>query len=125
MNGWMQITRNLFRWTKAVPYADYYERMVLNGVMGLQRGQQAGVMIYMLPLGPGTSKAKSFHGWGTKFDSFWCCYGSGDTSISSVFSLFLPVKFCAPAISTIEYMKMGHSRIDMCGPLDIVCNSTL
>jgi DUF1680 family protein len=59
-----------------VPYADYYERMVLNGVMGLQRGQQAGVMIYMLPLGPGTSKAKSFHGWGTKFDSFWCCYGS-------------------------------------------------
>jgi hypothetical protein len=40
----------------------------LNGVMGLQRGQQVGVMIYMLPLGPGTSKAKSFLGWGTKFD---------------------------------------------------------
>lgn len=31
----------------------------------------------MLPQAPGVSKAKTGHSWGTKFDSFWCCYGTG------------------------------------------------
>lgn len=35
-------------------------------------------MIYMLPLGLGVSKAKTGHSWGTPYDSFWCCYGTGD-----------------------------------------------
>lgn len=39
-------------------------------------------MLYMLPLGPGSSKANSYYGWGTKFDSFWCCYGTGIESIT-------------------------------------------
>ena len=58
-------------------YADYYERALTNGVLSIQRGTDPGVMIYMLPLGRGDSKARSYHGWGTKFDSFWCCYGTG------------------------------------------------
>lgn len=58
-------------------YADYYERALTNGVLGIQRGTEPGVMIYMLPLGRGKSKAVSYHGWGTKFNSFWCCYGTG------------------------------------------------
>lgn len=72
-----QVSRNLFRWTKEVSYADYYERALTNGVLGIQRGTNPGVMIYMLPQGRGVSKAKSWHGWGTKFESFWCCYGTG------------------------------------------------
>lgn len=63
-------------------YADYYERALTNGVLSIQRGREPGVMIYMLPLGPGQSKARSYHGWGTKFDSFWCCYGTGLTKYS-------------------------------------------
>lgn len=35
-------------------------------------------MIFTLPLGRGVSKARSQYGWGTKFHSFWCCYGTGD-----------------------------------------------
>lgn len=74
----MQVSRHLFRWTKEVQYADYYERALTNGVLSIQRGTEPGVMIYMLPLAPGSSKAVSYHGWGTPFDSFWCCYGTGN-----------------------------------------------
>lgn len=59
-------------------YADYYERALTNGVLGIQRGTDPGVMIYLLPLRPGASKARTIHKWGTKFDSFWCCYGTGE-----------------------------------------------
>lgn len=58
-------------------YADYYERALTNGVLSIQRGTEPGVMIYMLPLGHGVSKGRSYHGWGTQFSSFWCCYGTG------------------------------------------------
>ncbi|OMO78120.1 hypothetical protein COLO4_24842 [Corchorus olitorius] len=81
-----KVSRHLFRWTKEVAYADYYERALTNGVLGIQRGTEPGVMIYMLPQGRGVSKAVSYHQWGTPFDSFWCCYGTGN---------FLPVKWSA------------------------------
>ncbi|KAJ3679039.1 hypothetical protein LUZ60_017050 [Juncus effusus] len=80
----LKISRNLLRWTKEVTYADYYERALINGVLSIQRGTEPGVMIYMLPQGPGSSKAVSYHGWGNKFNSFWCCYGTGIESFSKL-----------------------------------------
>lgn len=80
----LKVSRHLFRWTKEMTYADYYERALTNGVLGIQRGREPGVMIYMLPMGRGNSKARSYHGWGTKFDSFWCCYGTGIESFSKL-----------------------------------------
>ncbi|XP_078432903.1 uncharacterized protein LOC144704362 [Wolffia australiana] len=80
----LKVARNLFRWTKEMSYADYYERAITNGVLSIQRGTDPGVMIYMLPLGAGISKAKSEHGWGTPFNSFWCCYGTGIESFSKL-----------------------------------------
>ena len=74
----LQVSRHLFRWTKEIAYADYYERALINGVLSIQRGRDPGVMIYMLPQGPGMSKAVSIHGWGTPYGSFWCCYGTGN-----------------------------------------------
>jgi len=74
---WFQVSRHLFKWTREVSYADYYERALTNGVLSIQRGTDPGVMIYMLPLGFGVSKAKTGHSWGTPLDSFWCCYGTG------------------------------------------------
>ncbi|KAG5544640.1 hypothetical protein RHGRI_017169 [Rhododendron griersonianum] len=73
----VKVSRHFFRWTKEIAYAEYYERALTNGILGIQRGREPGVMIYMLPLGCGVSKAVSYRGWGTKFDSFWCCYGTG------------------------------------------------
>uniref|UniRef100_A0A0D6R5B9 Alpha-L-arabinofuranosidase B arabinose-binding domain-containing protein n=1 Tax=Araucaria cunninghamii TaxID=56994 RepID=A0A0D6R5B9_ARACU len=80
----LKVARHLFRWTKAMTYADYYERALINGVLSIQRVETPGVMIYMLPQGPGNSKAVSYHGWGTPFDSFWCCYGTGIESFSKL-----------------------------------------
>ncbi|XP_057798241.1 uncharacterized protein LOC131014325 [Salvia miltiorrhiza] len=80
----LKVSRHLFTWTKNIVYADYYERALTNGVLGIQRGTDPGVMIYMYPLHPGGSKARSYHGWGTKFDSFWCCYGTGIESFSKL-----------------------------------------
>lgn len=84
-----QVSRHLFRWTKKVSYADYYERALTNGVLSIQRGTEPGVMIYMLPQGRGVSKAKASLGWGTKFDSFWCCYGTGEPVFIIDFSSFI------------------------------------
>ena len=58
-------------------YADSYERALTNGIISIQKGNIPGVMIYMLPLGHGVSKGRSYHGWGTPENSFWCCYGTG------------------------------------------------
>ncbi|KAH0936816.1 hypothetical protein HID58_004277 [Brassica napus] len=80
----LKVSRNLFRWTKEVSYADYYERALTNGVLGIQRGTEPGKMIYMLPLGKGVSKAVTYHGWGTPYDAFWCCYGTGIESFSKL-----------------------------------------
>ncbi|KAF8659006.1 hypothetical protein HU200_058849 [Digitaria exilis] len=54
-----KVSRNLFRWTKEAKYADHYERLLINGMMGNQRGTQPGVMLYFLPMGPGRSKSVS------------------------------------------------------------------
>lgn len=102
----LKVSRNLFRWTKEVAYADYYERALTNGVLVIQRGTEPGVMIYMLPLGPGVSKAKSYHGWGTKFDSFWCCYGTGIESFSKLGdSIYFEEEGKLPGLYIIQYVS--------------------
>uniref|UniRef100_A0ACD5UHS1 Uncharacterized protein n=1 Tax=Avena sativa TaxID=4498 RepID=A0ACD5UHS1_AVESA len=91
----LKVSRNLFRWTKEVKYADHYERLLINGIMGNQRGTEPGVMIYFLPMGPGRSKSisgappsglppKMPGGWGGPNDTFWCCYGTGIESFSKL-----------------------------------------
>ncbi|XP_026425891.1 uncharacterized protein LOC113322086 isoform X1 [Papaver somniferum] len=101
----LKVSRNLFRWTKEVAYADYYERALTNGVLSIQRGTDPGVMIYMLPLGHGESKARSYHGWGTKFQSFWCCYGTGIESFSKLGdSIYFEEEGDIPGLYVIQYV---------------------
>ncbi|KAF9598381.1 hypothetical protein IFM89_027337 [Coptis chinensis] len=47
------------------------------------------LMIYMLPLGHGVSKSRSFHKWGTKFYSFGVVMGQG-TGKSSTLNVRIP-----------------------------------
>ncbi|XP_065866541.1 uncharacterized protein [Euphorbia lathyris] len=115
----LKVSRHLFRWTKEMAYADYYERALTNGVLGIQRGIEPGKMIYMLPLNPGSSKARSYHGWGTPFDSFWCCYGTGIESFSKLGdSIYFEEEGDAPGIYVIQYIsssldwKLGQIAID-------------
>lgn len=101
----LKVSRHLFRWTKEMAYADYYERALTNGVLSIQRGREPGVMIYMLPLGAGSSKARSYHKWGTQFDSFWCCYGTGIESFSKLGdSIYFEEKGNSPGLYIIQYI---------------------
>nr|XP_043609462.1 uncharacterized protein LOC122581316 [Erigeron canadensis] len=102
----LKVSRNLFRWTKEMAYADYYERALTNGVLSIQRGKQPGVMIYMLPLGPGMSKASGYHKWGTQFNSFWCCYGTGIESFSKLGdSIYFEESGKNPGLYIIQYIS--------------------
>ena len=101
----LKVSRHLFRWTKEMAYADYYERALTNGVLGIQRGTEPGVMIYMLPQYPGSSKAKSNHGWGTLYDSFWCCYGTGIESFSKLGDSIYFEERKAPGLYIIQYIS--------------------
>jgi DUF1680 family protein len=56
-----------------------------NGVLGIQYGpSKPGVMLYLLPLGVATTKNESYRKWGSLFNSFWCCYGTGIESFSKL-----------------------------------------
>lgn len=82
----------LFRAEGSYPYIDYMEQMLYNSTLaqcfwegyvspcGIQTEShktKTGVCYYM-PLIQGGRKP-----WGTKFDSFWCCYGTGVQACAS------------------------------------------
>ena len=81
--NFLKILRTLFSWTGRPEHAQMYSHAVTNGVLGIQ-GASPGVMIYLLPLGAGVTKGNSSRGWGTPFDSFWCCYGTAIESFSKL-----------------------------------------
>ncbi|MED6169897.1 hypothetical protein PIB30_025463 [Stylosanthes scabra] len=106
----LKVSRNLFRWTKEISYADYYERALTNGVLSIQRGTEPGVMLYYLPQTPGASKAMSRFGWGTKFDSFWCCYGTGIESFSKLGdSIYFEEEGETPSLYIIQYISSSFN----------------
>ncbi|XP_061361383.1 uncharacterized protein LOC133305236 [Gastrolobium bilobum] len=106
----LKVSRHLFRWTKEVSYSDYYERALTNGVLSIQRGTDPGVMIYMLPLGLGVSKAKTGHSWGTPFDAFWCCYGTGIESFSKLGdSIYFEEEGKNPTLYIIQYISSSFN----------------
>ncbi|KDD72598.1 hypothetical protein H632_c3143p0, partial [Helicosporidium sp. ATCC 50920] len=166
----LKVVRSLFRWTGSADYADYYERSLLNGILGVQRklephevapdgktlgggrdpnlqrhllhaddhdhghghvhehhplprslydgqrhlllapedsgslrlqtgtpiegswpallGSRVGEYLYYTPLGPadyrGETEFGGAAGWGSPFDSFWCCYGTSVESFAKL-----------------------------------------
>ena len=71
---------------EAASHAAYHERSLFNSVLGTQRGERPGEMLYWLPLGAGVSKMDLVHpthddgqqhGWSHPHGDFWCCVGSG------------------------------------------------
>jgi len=66
----LKLTRKLYEWTGDVRLFDYYERALLNHRLGTVN--EDGQTQYYLGLVPG-----SWRTFGTKYDSFWCCTGTG------------------------------------------------
>jgi uncharacterized protein len=67
----LKLTRHLYQWTPQARYFDYYERTLHNHTMAAQH-PATGMFTYMTPMISGGER-----GWSDKFDSFWCCVGSG------------------------------------------------
>ncbi len=67
----LKLTRHLYQWTPQARYFDYYERTLLNHTMSAQH-PETGMFTYMTPMITGAER-----GFSDRFDSFWCCVGSG------------------------------------------------
>ena len=60
----------LYGWSGDPRIFDYYERLMFNVRIGTQ--DPTGMLMYYVSLKPGYYKT-----FGTPFDSFWCCTGTG------------------------------------------------
>lgn len=67
----LKLARHLFCRTADESIADYYERALLNQILG-QQDPQSGMVHYFQPMLSGSYKVYS-----TPWNSFWCCVGSG------------------------------------------------
>ncbi|MFC5666509.1 beta-L-arabinofuranosidase domain-containing protein [Kitasatospora misakiensis] len=79
----LKLTRELWQLDPGrVEYFDFYERTLLNHVIGAQNPADAhGHVTYFTPLKPGGRRGvgPAWGGgtWSTDYDSFWCCQGTG------------------------------------------------
>ncbi|GIG69219.1 beta-L-arabinofuranosidase domain-containing protein [Phytomonospora endophytica] len=79
----LTLTRELWQLNPGrVAYVDYYERALLNHVIGAQNPSDPhGHITYFTPLNPGGRRGRgpAWGGgtWSTDYQSFWCCQGTG------------------------------------------------
>ncbi|HEY2471597.1 MAG TPA: glycoside hydrolase family 127 protein [Terracidiphilus sp.] len=73
----MKLTRHLFGLNPDPKFFDYYERLLMNVRYGTQ--DRNGMLMYYVPLQPGMFKT-----FGTLFDAFWCCTGTGSEEYSKL-----------------------------------------
>jgi uncharacterized protein len=73
----MKLARHLFGQQPDAKYFDYYERLLFNVRLGTQ--DRNGMLMYYVPLQPGMYKT-----FGTPFDAFWCCTGTGSEEYSKL-----------------------------------------
>lgn len=66
----MKLARHLYGQNPDPKFFDYYERVLYNVRYGTQ--DRNGMLMYYVSLQPGLYKT-----FGTEFDSFWCCTGTG------------------------------------------------
>ncbi|QES89137.1 beta-L-arabinofuranosidase domain-containing protein [Rhizosphaericola mali] len=66
-----KLTAAIFSWNPNVNYADYYERALVNGILGSQNDSD-GMFCYFVPLRMGGQKEYS-----DQFNTFTCCVGTG------------------------------------------------
>lgn len=74
----LKLTRELFKITGKVKYADYYENTFINAILSSQNPKSAMTM-YFQPMATGYFKVYS-----SQTENFWCCTGSGMESFSKL-----------------------------------------
>ncbi|HUB52488.1 MAG TPA: glycoside hydrolase family 127 protein [Terracidiphilus sp.] len=73
----MKLARHLYGQNPDAKFFDYYERLLVNVRYGTQ--DRNGMLMYYVPLQPGMYKT-----FGTPFDAFWCCTGTGSEEYSKL-----------------------------------------
>lgn len=67
----LKLARHLYAYSADASIIDYYERVLLNQILG-QQDPATGMVHYFQPMQAGAYKLYS-----TKWNSFWCCVGTG------------------------------------------------
>jgi DUF1680 family protein len=84
----LKVARHLFQWSADPALADYYERAILNGMIGNQNRLDPTVTsyIYMLPLGTGGGPVGGVvtKPWGKSDFGFPCCWGTLSESFAKL-----------------------------------------
>ncbi|KAI0404639.1 hypothetical protein F4802DRAFT_225616 [Xylaria palmicola] len=78
----LKLTRELWATNPSASYFDFYERALLNHLLGQQNPKDShGHITYFTPLNTGGTRGvgPAWGGgtWSTDYDSFWCCQGTG------------------------------------------------
>lgn len=74
----LKLTRELFKITGNVRYADYYENTFINAILSSQN-PESGMTTYFQPMATGFFKVYS-----SEDEHFWCCTGSGMENFSKL-----------------------------------------
>ncbi len=74
----LKLTRELFKITGDVRYADYYENTFINAILSSQN-PESGMTTYFQPMATGFFKVYS-----SETEHFWCCTGSGMENFSKL-----------------------------------------
>ncbi|WP_261305247.1 glycoside hydrolase family 127 protein [Paenibacillus andongensis] len=74
----LKLTRELFKLTQDVKYADFYETTYVNAILSSQNPDN-GMTMYFQPMATGYFKIYS-----SPFEHFWCCTGTGMESFTKL-----------------------------------------
>ncbi|WP_037290130.1 beta-L-arabinofuranosidase domain-containing protein [Saccharibacillus sacchari] len=74
----LKLTRELFKLSGDVKYADFYENTFLNAILSSQH-PHTGMTMYFQPMATGYFKVYS-----SPFEHFWCCTGTGMESFTKL-----------------------------------------
>ncbi len=74
----LKLTRELFKITGNVKYADYYDNTFINAILSSQN-PESGMTTYFQPMATGFFKVYS-----SETEHFWCCTGSGMENFSKL-----------------------------------------
>ncbi|WP_435738664.1 beta-L-arabinofuranosidase domain-containing protein [Cellulosimicrobium sp. PMB13] len=74
----LKLSRELFKLSKDVRYADYYENAFINTILSSQN-PETGTTTYFNPMGSGYHKV-----FNLPFTEFWCCTGTGMENFSKL-----------------------------------------
>ena len=74
----LKLSRELFKITTDIKYADFYERGFINEILS-SINPDSGMTTYFKPMGTGYHKV-----FGTETESFWCCTGTGMENLTKL-----------------------------------------